>query len=184
MRLPWKKNDDGDEPELDALLDSGPALGDSAFDDDADRSSEEEDLLNQYLNSDTDSDEPDMPSVGSMPEPSASMPMASETQELPVTTPSGGSDDEEDDDDDDDDDGSVGFQLPVSSDDEEDDSDDDEDDEDDDALSDDVMSIFEEEEEVDEDLAALTQGLVEIDAAELLADARSIARKLASMLPD
>ena len=183
MKLPWKKNTDGDEPELDALLDSGPALGDSAFDDDADRSSEEEDLLNQYLNSDIDSDEADTPSVGSIPEPSASMPVASETQELPVTTPSGGSDDEPDNDDDDDD-GSVGFQLPVSSDDEEDDDEEEKVDDDDDALSDDVMSIFEEEEEVDEDLAALTQGLMEIDAAELLADARSIARKLASMIPD
>jgi hypothetical protein len=49
-------------------------------------------------------------------------------------------------------------------------------------MADDLLSIFEEDEEEDEDLASLTQGLADIDAAELLAEARSVARKLAAML--
>ena len=169
--LPWKKQNENEEPDIDAILEGGPALGELTFDDDADRSSEEEDLLNQYLNSDNDSDDSETPSAGSFPASSAGSPMASESQEAPASVPSGGSDDDTEDEA-----GSVGFQFPVD--------DDDNDDEDDEKSGDlaDVMSIFEEDEEVDEDLTSLTQGLQDIDAAELLAEARSVARRLADMV--
>ena len=153
--LPWKKQNENEEPDIDAILEGGPALGELTFDDDADRSSEEEDLLNQYLNSDNDSDDSETPSAGSFPASSAGSPMASESQEAPASVPSGGSDDDTEDEA-----GSVGFQFPVD--------DDDNDDEDDEKSGDlaDVMSIFEE----------------DIDAAELLAEARSVARRLADMV--
>ena len=116
--------------------------------------------MNQYLNSDNDSDDDMIPS---------------ETPNLAASVGSGGSDDDPDDGA-----GSVGFEMPPNLDEDEDE---DEDDSADDQ-ADDVMSIFEEEEEVDEDMTALSQWLVEIDAAELLAEARSVARKLAAMLSD
>jgi len=49
-----------------------------------------------------------------------------------------------------------------------------------DDASDDVMSIFDDEVEQDEDMAALSRGLDEVDVMELLEQARSTDRRLAS----
>jgi hypothetical protein len=49
-----------------------------------------------------------------------------------------------------------------------------------DDVTDDVMSIFEDEVEEDEDMAALSRGLDEVDATQLLGQARTVGRRLAS----
>ena len=49
-----------------------------------------------------------------------------------------------------------------------------------DDVSDDVMSIFEDEVEEDEDMAALSRGLEEVNVTELLEQARTVGRRLAS----
>lgn len=60
------------------------------------------------------------------------------------------------------------------------DSDEEENASDSDDVADDVMSIFDDDVEQDEDLAALSRGLEEVDVTELLGQARSVGRKLAS----
>ena len=60
------------------------------------------------------------------------------------------------------------------------DSDEEENASDSDDVADDVMSIFDDDVEQDEDLAALSRGLEEVDVTELLGQARSVGRELAS----
>lgn len=165
--IPWNK-DSNDEPELDALLEGDSPLGEVAANG-IGSSSEEEDLMNQYLESAGDAAEVEAPSqVQSQDDSRESI--------TPTVSQTGEDSQEADETDAAADVASEAFDDPLDL----TDIDDDDDAEGDDA-TDELMSIFEEGEEADDDLAALTQGLDDIDASELLAEARSVARKLSNM---
>ena len=138
-KFPWRKK--GDEPALEELLDELPPSSDRG--DEADVAvplNEEEELLDQYVNSESPSDgaldtEPVVDSADDVTEPDLSLEIDSDKAE----------DTSESDD-----------------------------------ASDDVMSIFDDEVEQDEDMAALSRGLDDVDATQLLEQARSTNRGLTS----
>lgn len=139
--LPWGKK--GAEPALEDLLDELPPSLDSSDEDEmAVPLNEEEELLDQYVNSESSDD-------GAL------------DTELGVD----GQDDITEPD--------LSFEI---------DSDEADDSSDSDDVSDDVMSIFEDEVEQDEDMVALSRGLEEVDARELLEQARTINRRLADRI--
>ena len=137
--LPWRKK--SDEPALDDLLDElQPSLDRGDEGDGAVRSNEEEELLDQYVSSES--------VAGGVID-----------TESGVDSP---------------DDGSVpDLSLEIDPDEAEDASKSDD-------VTDDVMSIFEDEVEEDEDMAALSRGLDEVDVTQLLGQARTVGRRLAS----
>jgi hypothetical protein len=137
--LPWRKK--SDEPALDDLLDElQPSLDRGDEGDGAVRSNEEEELLDQYVSSES--------VAGGVID-----------TESGVDSPDDGS--------------APDLSLEIDPDEAEDASKSDD-------VTDDVMSIFEDEVEEDEDLAALSRGLDEVDATQLLVQARSVGQRLAS----
>ena len=145
-KFPWRKKDD--EPALEDLLDELPPSLDRG--DEADVAvplNEEEELLDQYVASESLSDgSVDTESVVDAPDG--------------VTVPD--------------------LSIDIDPDEAEDASESED-------VSDDVMSIFDDEVEQDEDMAALSRGLDEVDVVELLEQARSIDRMRAwgcSLIPN
>ena len=138
-KFPWRKKDD--EPALEDLLDELPPSSDRGDEGDvAVPLNEEEELLDQYVNSESSVDgdidtEPRIDGTDGVVEPDLSLEFDSDKAE---------------------------------------------DTSDSDDVSDDVMSIFDDEVEQDEDMAALSRGLEEVDVMELLEQARSTDRRLAS----
>ena len=137
--LPWRKK--SDEPALDDLLDELPTSLDRGDEGDGVvPSNEEEELLDQYVNSES--------LVGGVTEPESDV-------DRPDDSPM------------------PDLSLEIDLGEEEDASDSDD-------VVDDVMAIFEDEVEEDEDMAALSRGLEEVDATQLLEQARTVGRRLAS----